>query len=162
MAEHVYDPRTRRTEPLETIRARIGKEVGLSSWIRISQEMVDKHADASRDWNFIHVDPEMTRAETDLPGTIVHGFLTLSLLSAFAYEVLPNVEGAILGYNYGLDKVRMISPVPVGAKVRGRFTLADVQERPGAVIIVHDAVVEIEGSDRPALAARWLTHATLG
>ena len=162
MAEKVFDPRSRPKKPLAEIKAMIGTEIGVSSWITVTQEMVDKHADASHDWNFVHVDPEMTRRETDMPGTIAHGFLTLSLLSAFAYEVMPVPEGITLGLNYGLDKARMITPVPVGGRVRGRFTLADIQEKPGSVVAVYDAVVELEGAEKPALVARWLTFSAMG
>jgi acyl dehydratase len=160
-----YDPAARPTPawtPAE-FDAQIGREIGVSEWIEITQAQVDAFAVATHDLNFIHVNPERTAAETPLPGTIAHGFLTLSLVSQFGYQVMPKVAGAIGGLNYGVDKARFTAPVPVGSRVRGRLTLADVQKRgETGLVIAYDVVVEIEGRDRPALTARWLTHATLG
>ncbi|MFT6772344.1 MAG: acyl dehydratase [Paracoccaceae bacterium] len=141
---------------------RIGEEVGVSTWIEITQARVDAFAVATEDLNYIHVNPERTRAETPLPGTIAHGFLTLSLVSQFGYQVMPMVAGAIGGLNYGIDRARFASPVPVGSRVRGRLMLAEVTPRGAGLVIAYDVTVEIEGQDRPALIARWLTHATLG
>ncbi len=164
-----YDPRSRDvpTWTPEEFMERIGQEVGVSSWIEVTQERVDRFALATNDLNFIHVNPERTRREAGMRGTIAHGFLTLSLLSGIAYEITPMVEGATLGLNYGVDKARFLTPVPVGARVRGRLTLADVQRKPGAMIVAWDATVEIEGQEvenggRPAMIARWLGHSTLG
>lgn len=164
-----YDPRSRDVPVWtpEEFMERVGQEIGVSSWIEITQERVDRFALATDDLNFIHVNPERTRREAGLRGTIAHGFLTLSLLSAMAYEVTPMVQGATLGLNYGVDKARFLTPVPVGSRIRGRLSLADVQRKPGAQIMAWDAVVEIEGMEvanggRPAMIARWLSHATLG
>ncbi|TYO90126.1 MaoC family dehydratase [Oceanicella actignis] len=164
-----FDPRERPAPvwTVEQLMAAQGKEIGVSSWIEITQERVNMFAVATDDRNFIHVNPERTRREAGLRGTIAHGFLTLSLLSAMSYEVTPRIEGATLGLNYGVDKARFLTPVPVGARVRGRISLAEVTRKPGALIIAWDAVVEIEGAEvaaggRPAMIARWLSHITLG
>ena len=164
-----FDPRSRDVPvwSVEEFQRRMGEEIGVSSWYEITQERVDAFAVATDDRNFIHVNPERTRREAGLRGTIAHGFLTLSMLSAMGYEVAPRVEGATLGLNYGVDKARFLTPVPVGARIRGRIALADIARKPGAVIVTYDATVEIEGAQiadggRPAMIARWLTHATLG
>ena len=120
--------------------------------------MIDHFADATDDHQFIHCDPERAAAETPFGGTIAHGFLTLSLLSAMSYETLPPLEGADMGINQGFDTVRFVAPVKTGARIRTRFVLADVKVRPsGWVEIAHDVTIEIEGSKKPALTARWLT-----
>ena len=151
----------------EDLIARVGQAIGVSDWIAITQDQVDAFAVATHDLNYIHVNPERTKADTPLPGTIAHGFLTLSLLSQMGYQVMPSVKGATGGLNYGVDKARFTAPVPVGSRVRGHLTLADVQRRgTTGLVIAYDVVVEIEGQEvatggRPALTARWLTHATL-
>jgi acyl dehydratase len=95
-------------------------------------------------------------------GTIAHGFLTLSLLSACAYDALPQIEGRAMGINYGFDKIRFLSPVRSGSRVRARFRLAEVQMRsPTEALMRYGVMVEIEGAERPALAADWLTMAVL-
>jgi len=149
----------RATRPLEAILAQVGAEVGASRWFRMPQSRVDAFADATEDWFFIHADPARAAAETPWGGTIAHGFLTLALLSAMAYDVLPRIEGSSRGVNYGFDRIRFVAPVPVGGRVRGRFALARaVTDKPGEVTLHHGVTVEIEGADRPALAADWITR----
>jgi len=132
----------------------------VSPWRVVSQEMIDRFADATDDHQFIHCDPERAARETQFGGTIAHGFLTLSLLSAMAFEAVPRLEGADIGVNQGLDKVRFVAPVKTGSRIRTRFVLAKVKPRPsGWVEIAHDVTIEIEGSAKPALTARWLTLA---
>jgi acyl dehydratase len=134
----------------------VGKEVGVSPWRTVSQEMIDRFADATDDHQFIHVDPERARAETPYGGTIAHGFLLLSLLSPMTYETLPPLEGAGMAINHGFDKIRFTSPVRSGARVRTRFVLAEMNARPsGMVQIGYDVTMEIESSLKPALTARW-------
>lgn len=148
--------------PLEKAGQAVGQEIGVSAWRTVSQEMIDKFADATDDHQFIHVDPERAAAETPFGGTIAHGFLSLSLLSTFAYETVPPVEGAGIGVNYGFDRIRFAAPVRAGARIRARFTLAEMTTRPsGWLHFNYDVTVEIEGSVRPALTARWLTLARL-
>lgn len=152
-----------RLEPvgIDQLLANVGKEVGVSPWRVVTQHMIDMYADAIDDHQFIHVDP-VRAAETPFGGTIAHGFLTLSLLSAFSYEAVPPLANAEMGVNYGFEKVRFVTPVKTGSRVRGRFTLADVNVRPsGWIQVTTDVTVDIEGVNKPALTARWLTLAVL-
>lgn len=143
---------------LEQLRADIGKEVGVSDWVKISQERINNFADCTEDHQFIHINPEQAKKLTPFGGTIAHGFLTLSLLSHFAETGLPKLEGVKMGMNYGLDKVRFITPVASGSNIRGRFVLVDAQEKnPGQFLLKHNVSVEIEGVDKPALIAEWLS-----
>jgi acyl dehydratase len=136
----------------------VGEEVGVSPWRVVSQEMIDKFADATDDHQFIHVDPERAAAETPFGGTIAHGFLSLSLLSAMAFETIPPIRDIGMGINYGFDRLRFIAPVKSGARVRARFKLAEMTVRPsGWIHANYDVTIEIEGSKKPALTTRWLT-----
>lgn len=137
--------------------AMIGTEIGVSDWFTISQAQIDAFADCTHDHQYIHVDPAAA-AQSPFGGTIAHGFLTLSLLSAMAYQ-MPAIEGAVMGVNYGFNKIRFVSPVRSGARIRGRFTLAELtQIRPGEVQFMMQVTVEIEGQDKPALVAEWLSR----
>lgn len=141
---------------LDDIRGRVGEELGVSPWIAIDQAMIDRFAETTGDRQFIHVDP-VAAAQTPFGGTIAHGFLTLSLLSQMANQVMLAPDTAKMVVNYGFDRVRFIAPVRSGAKVRGRFTLSSVAEKaPGQWQFVHAVIVEIEGEDRPALQADWI------
>jgi acyl dehydratase len=136
----------------------VGQPPRASSWIRIRQTDIDTFADLTRDRYFLHVDPDRARAESPFGGTIAHGFHTMSLLSAFAHEAVPVVRGARMGLNFGFNRVRFVAPVPVDSRVRGVFALASLTERkPGEWVAAWSATVEIEGSDKPALAGEWLT-----
>ncbi len=137
--------------------ARAGPEgERVSRWLAVDQARIDAFAEVIEDHQFIHVDPERS-AQTRFKGTIAHGFLTLSLLSAMAYDAIPLTDA--LSVNYGFDRIRFLSPVPAGARVRGRFTLAEVEERvPGERTLHWDVSVEVEGAPRPALVARWLSR----
>jgi len=134
----------------------IGQELGVSQWMVVDQARIDAFADITDDHQFIHVDPQGA-AKTPLGGTVAHGFLTLSLLSAMSYDALPDLDGAVMGLNYGFDRLRFVSPVPAGARLRGHFVLADVARvNPQELSVAWDVTVEIEGQARPALVARWL------
>lgn len=136
--------------------ALLGRELGVSGWHRIDQSAIDAFAELTDDHQFIHVDPVRARA-TPFGGTVAHGFLTLSLLSRFAREVVPPVAGAAMSVNYGIDKLRFPAPVPAGANLRGRFVLKDLRERrPREWLLVLGVQVEVEGSEKPALSAEWL------
>lgn len=142
---------------LSEIKALVGTEVGLSNWIIVDQAMINTFADATLDHQFIHVDP-VKAAETPFGGTIAHGFLSLSLLSAMNYNCLPAVREQTFAVNYGFDKVRFMSPVKSGARVRGRFKMAEARFRgAGMIMITYDVTVEIENERKPALTALWLT-----
>ena len=135
----------------------IGKEFGVSSWHLIDQPRIDTYADVIEDHQFIHVDPERAKKETAFGTTIAHGFLTMSLMSIMSYEVMPVIAGATMGVNYGFEKLRFISPVRAGKRVRGRFVLADAKLRkPNELQSLTNVTVEIEGEDKPALVADWL------
>jgi acyl dehydratase len=137
--------------------ARIGSEIGVSDWTRIDQAMIQAFADLTGDQNFIHVDAERART-TPFGTTIAHGFLTLSLLSQMAYQVCPRIAGAKYGVNYGCERLRFISPVKNGSRVRARFVLRALEDQPGnRVQLRYDTTVEIEGEAKPALAIEWLT-----
>lgn len=141
---------------LAEIRAKVGEEVGQSSWIAIDQERIAKFAEATEDRQFIHLDPAAATA-VGLGGTIAHGFLSLSLLSRMGAESILMPEGMNMVFNYGLDRVRFLAPVRSGKRVRGRFRLDSVEERrPGHYLFCHEVTVEIEGEDKPALTATWL------
>jgi len=142
---------------LERYQARLGETV-TSDWLNVDQPRVNAFADVTGDHQFIHVDPERAARETPFGGPIAHGFLTLSLLSQFAAEALPPFPEKAIGINYGFDKVRFLGPVRVGRRIRGRFTLARVEERrAGQIQLVQDCAVEIEGEETPALSAQWIT-----
>jgi acyl dehydratase len=135
----------------------VGKEVGVSSWHLVSQPRINDFADVIEDHQFIHVDPERARRETSYGTTVAHGFLTMSLMSIMSYEVMPVIEGTTMGVNYGFDKLRFISPVRSGSRVRGRFVLAEAKLRkPKELQSRTNVTVEIEGEDKPALVADWI------
>ena len=134
----------------------VGQEVGLSRWITVDQARIDAFARITEDEQFIHVDPERAK-QTPFGGTIAHGFLTLSLASAMAEAVEP-LDGVVMGVNYGFDKLRFLAPVPAGSKVRGRFKLLSAEDKGGGRwLLKHELTVEIDGGDKPALIAEWLS-----
>ena len=142
---------------LDEIRSRIGEEVGVSGWLTIDQARIDAFADATEDRQFIHLGADAA-AQTPFGGTIAHGFLSLSLLSRMAADAMLMPEGLKIAVNYGLDRVRFLAPVKSGSRVRGRFVLDSVEEKaPGQWLMRHIVTVEIEGGDKPALTAVWLT-----
>ena len=142
--------------------AMVGTEIGVSDWTEITQDQINTFADVTDDHQFIHIDPEKA-AQTPFGGTIAHGFLTLSMLSSMAGGTALVLDGIVMGINYGFEKVRFLTPVRAGKKIRGRFTLADAVERnPGQWMLKYDVSVEIEGEAKPALMAQWLTLQVVG
>ena len=143
----------------EQMKDRIGQELGVSDWVTVDQDMIDKFAEAMGDHQFIHVDVEKAKM-TPFGGTIAHGFLTLSLLPRLAAEAdMPRPEGVKMGVNYGGNKVRFLTPVKSGSRVRGRFKLLDIEEkRPGQWQQTQEFTVEIEGESKPALIAEWISQ----
>jgi acetyl-CoA synthetase len=141
----------------EAYQQMVGREVGVSSWHVVDQKRIDIYADVIEDHQFIHIDPERAKRETPFGTTVAHGFLTMSLLSIMSYEVMPVIEGTTMGVNYGFDKLRFISPVRSGSRVRGRFTLAEAKLRkPTELLSRTNVTVEIEGEEKPALVADWI------
>lgn len=142
---------------LEEAQAYVGQEVGSTQWFEITQKRVNQFAEATGDYQFIHIDPERAKAETLFGGTIAHGFLTLSLLSTLASQTgTIKIKGSTVSINYGLDKVRFMNPVRVGKRIRARFDLMSVVQKGSNVLLKHKATVEIEGEDKPAMIAEWL------
>lgn len=141
----------------------IGREIGVSRWFEVTQARIDAFADVTEDRQFIHTDPARAAAETSFGGTIAHGFLSVSLLSAMAYDAIPPIDGIAMRINYGFDRLRFVSPVRAEARVRGRFVLKAAEERrPGEMAITYGVTVEIEGTEKPALAAEWLSRQYFG
>ena len=146
----------------EALSALIGQEMGVSDWITVDQARIDAFAETTDDRQFIHIDPERA-ATTPFGGTIAHGFLTLSLLSAMTYEATPPLEGVVMGVNYGFDKIRFLAPVRAGKRIRGRFTLMSADDKGGGRwLLKHEVTVEIEGEPKPALIAEWLGMQVVG
>ena len=142
---------------LADVSALIGEEIGVSKWITVDQTMIDAFAGATDDHQFIHVDP-VRAAETPFGGTIAHGFLTLSLLSTMNYDCLPKIREQTMGINYGFDKVRFMTPVKCGKRIRGHFVLAEARFRgAGMMMTTYYVSFEIEGERKPALTANWMT-----
>ncbi|WP_208541636.1 MULTISPECIES: MaoC family dehydratase [Bartonella] len=150
-----------RTIAIQDIKNFIGKEIGLSQWRLVTQDMINQFASATDDHQWIHVDEEKAK-KTPFGGTIAHGFLTLSLLSTLAYEALPKLKGATMGINYGFDKIRFVSPVKTGAQIRARFILDNAKIRPsGRVVLHYKTTIEINKLKNPALIAHWLIIAMI-
>lgn len=142
---------------LDEYSGRVGREIGVSSWRTIDQSLIDTFADVTDDHQFIHVDPARA-AQTPFGSTIAHGMLVLSLISTMSYEAVPTIRGAAMNINYGFDRVRFVSPVPVNSRLRGRFVLAELSHRGGGQISIrYDVTIEREGSEKPAAAVEWLT-----
>ncbi len=128
----------------------------MSSWLTIDQQRIDEFAEATEDRQFIHVDPHAA-AQTPFGTTIAHGFLSLSMLSRMAAEVMLVPDSTKMAVNYGLDRVRFIAPVKSGKRIRGSFRLDSIEEKaPGQLLLRHTVTVEIEGEEKPALTAEWL------
>ena len=135
----------------------VGREVGVSEWVEVSQERIEQFAEATGDRQWIHLDPERAARESPFGTTIAHGFLTLSLLSELGRTAVA-VRGVRMGINYGLNRVRFVSPVPAGSRVRGRFTLAEAEEMAGGVQATWKVTVEREGGEKPCCVAQWLVR----
>ena len=143
----------------DELKAMTGTVIGTSEWLTVDQDMINKFADATGDHQFIHVNPEMAKM-TPFGQTIAHGFLTLSLMPTLSAQAnLPHIDGIKMGVNYGCDKLRFLSPVKSGKRVRGVFKLTAYDEkRPGQIQQMQEVSVEIEGEDKPALIAEWISQ----
>jgi len=142
---------------VDDAKARLGQEIGVSDWMLVEQERVNAFAQVTGDRQWIHVDVERAKRESPFGGPIVHGYLTLSLLAKFAQECIE-VDGIKLAVNYGLNRVRFASPVKVGSRVRAKFVLGAVEDIHGGAQLVWQAVIEIEGGDKPACVAEMVTR----
>ncbi|HEY1824567.1 MAG TPA: MaoC family dehydratase [Acidimicrobiales bacterium] len=141
---------------IDELKALVGSHLGYSEYREITQEQVNLFADATDDHQWIHVDPERAAAGP-FGHPIAHGYLTLSLLPAMSGGLLA-VRGVVMGVNYGSNRVRFTSPVPVGSRVRAGATLASVEDVAGGVQVALDVVVEIEGAEKPACVAQTLSR----
>jgi acyl dehydratase len=143
----------------EELLAKVGSVVGTSDWVLVDQDMINKFADATGDHQFIHVDIEKAKM-TPFGQTIAHGFLTLSLMPLLSAKAdLPHLADVKMGVNYGSDKLRFLTPVKSGKRVRAHFTLASLEEkRPGQWQQSQDVSIEIEGEDKPALICEWISQ----
>lgn len=147
------------TVTMDALEALVGQPLGTSDWLTVDQAMIDKFADATGDHQFIHVDPEKAKL-TPFGGTIAHGFLSLSLMPVLTEMTdMPRPEGIKMGVNYGGNKVRFLAPVRSGKRVRGHFKLLELEEkRPGQWQQTVEYTLEIEGEDKPALIAEWISQ----
>lgn len=152
---------TRVVEGVAALRAEVGRELGVSSWLTVDQPLIDAFADTTADHQWVHVDAERS-ADGPFGGTIAHGLLTLSLGPRFLYEIFA-IAGLGMGLNYGYDRIRFPAPVPVGSRLRMRAVLQDLQDVPGGVQITVRQTFEVEGSEKPACVAdsvsRWVDPA---
>ena len=137
---------------------KVGQNIGVSEWILVDQDMINKFADATGDHQFIHINEEMAK-QTPFGGTIAHGFLTLSLFPVMsAKSDCPKVAGVKMGVNYGGNKTRFLAPVRSGKRIRGQWKLVEmVEKRPGQWQQTMEITIEIEGEDKPALICEWMT-----
>jgi acyl dehydratase len=144
---------------IDDMKALVGTTIGTSDWVLIDQEMINKFADATGDHQFIHIDAERAKM-TPFGTTIAHGFLTLSLMPMLSAKAnLPRLDNIKMGVNYGSDKLRFLSPVKSGKRVRAHFKLASFEEkRPGQIQQTQEVTVEIEGEDKPALICEWISQ----
>lgn len=145
-------------EHLADLQEVIGKELGLTQWVSIDQQMINTFAKLTGDEQWIHVDEERSAQYSPYGTTVAHGFMILSLASKFAYECVQ-VKDVVMGVNYGLNKVRFPNATPVGAEVRGRLSLLDYQEIPGGARYVMKIVFELKGQDKPACVAEFVAQA---
>ena len=149
---------TRVIEGIEELRSLIGQEVGASDWFEMTQSRINGFADATEDHQWIHIDAERAKTDSPFHSTIAHGFLTLSLLPHLAAQALKVQGDFKMGINYGLNRLRFVSPVPSGSRVRARFTLQSVEDVAGGIQITWSVTCETDGDQKPALVAEWLVR----
>jgi acyl dehydratase len=157
----------------ESMKATEGQDEGTGAWFEVTQDLINTFADATHDHQFIHVDPERAKAQSPWGTTVAHGFLTLSLVTHLIGSmrrgdsgaaggggdgVMPNMSGLIMGVNYGFDKVRFINPVKVNSKIRASGVTKAVELKGSAINVTRTITVEIEGEEKPALVADWITR----
>lgn len=148
----------RKIAGIAELRTLVGQHVAASEWLTVTQERISRFAETTDDRQWIHIDADRAATESPYGTTIAHGFLTLSMLSDFSRDAVE-IEGDFkMRINYGLNKVRFPAPVKAGARIRGKFALAAVDDVDGGVQIVWHCTVEVEGQAKPALAAEWLTR----
>ena len=134
-----------------------GREVGVSGWLLVAQDRIAAFADATDDHQWIHVDAERARTGSPFGTTIAHGFLTLSLVSALVRDAVV-VEGVRMALNYGLNRVRFVSPVPSGSRIRARVALAKIDDMADSIQAIWNVTIERDGGDKPAVVAEWIVR----
>ena len=143
----------------DSLKDLVGQEIAVTDWFNVTQERIQQFADATLDHQWIHVDVERARRESPFKAPIAHGFLTLSLLPHFMHEALQIKQGVRLGLNYGLNRVRFVSPVREGSNIRARITLQSLKDvPPDGVEVVFNATVELEGNEKPCCVAEWVAR----
>jgi acyl dehydratase len=142
---------------VEGVQSLVGRHLGYSDWVRITQEQVNRFADATGDHQWIHVDPERAAKESPFGGAVAHGYLTLSLLPSLMPQIVE-ITGFRMGVNYGTDKVRFPAPVPVGSRVRAGATLDSATPIDGGVQMSVTVTVEVEGASKPSMVATTVSR----
>jgi acyl dehydratase len=142
-------------ESVAALRDYVGREVGVSEWFEVTQERINQFAAATEDYHWIHTDPERAAQESLFKTTVAHGFLTLALLVHLAHQAL-SVGGTRIVINYGLNRVRYVTPVPAGARIRGRFTLAAMDDIRGGAEAIWSVIIEREKIKKPCCTVEWL------
>lgn len=145
-------------ETLNSLKDFVGREIATTEWFPVTQDRIQRFAEATEDRQWIHVEPERAQRESPYGAAIAHGFLTLSLLSHFMKQAVQIRSGVRMGINYGLNRVRFVSPVRAGSKIRARFTLQALKDLPGALEAVFSVVVESESADKPCCVAEWVVR----
>lgn len=143
---------------IDELKSHVGTEIGVTEWFAVTQERIQQFADGTGDHQWIHVDVERARRESPFKTTIAHGFLTLSLLPQFMPQVIQIKGGMRMGINYGLNRLRFVSPVRSGARIRARFTVQSIKDFGEGLEIVYVVTVEGEGSEKPCLVAEWVVR----
>eukprot|EP01111_Echinosteliopsis_oligospora_P002669 TRINITY_DN1404_c0_g1_i1.p1 TRINITY_DN1404_c0_g1~~TRINITY_DN1404_c0_g1_i1.p1 ORF type:complete len:199 (+),score=62.21 TRINITY_DN1404_c0_g1_i1:68-664(+) len=151
-------PPTKTIQGIAGLKELKGKEIGVSEYFKITQERVNAFADATGDFQWIHIDPERASAESPFGGPIAHGMLTISLATYFVWQVMPQIDGLKFGVNYGFNKVRYVSPVVVGSNLRCRVEITDVTDVTGGAQALIKLTFEIEGNKKPACVAEWIVR----
>ena len=136
----------------------VGREMGVSDWLQVTQERIQQFAEATEDRQWIHLNTERAKRESPYGTTIAHGFLTLSLISYLMKQAVQIQGGFRMAVNYGLNRVRFPAPVPAGSRIRGRFTLVAIQELPKGIEAVLSVTVESEGKEKPCCVAEWMVR----
>jgi len=143
---------------LDALKNFVGREIGVSDWLEVSQERIQQFAEATEDRQWIHLDGDRAKRESPYGTTIAHGFLTLSLVSHLMKQTVQIQGGLRMAVNYGLNRVRFPAPVPAGSRIRGRFALAELKELPKGMEAVFSVTVESEGKEKPCCAAEWIVR----
>ena len=150
---------TRVLDSTDSLKELVGQELSVTDWFQVTQERIQQFADATLDHQWIHVDVERARRESPFRAPIAHGFLTLSLLPHFMHEAIQIKQGVRMGVNYGLNRVRFVSPVRAGSNIRARIALQSIKDvAPNAVEVIFNATVEVEGSEKPGCVAEWVAR----